>query len=126
MAFHLRLTKEEDLRSLREAVIGHWSRVGLLLSKKKQVEVKSPKGAQDLSALLTIAYFSLSARGRRFRLMTVYAVDKTSASPVVTCVVTSHMLCGNNRTPVPALLPSPPSTPLPPTVFRSINNTSLT
>lgn len=59
MAFHLRLTKEEDLRSLSEAVIGHRSRVGLLVSKKKQVEVKSPKGLQDLSAVLTNACFSL-------------------------------------------------------------------
>lgn len=121
MAFHLGLTKEEDLRSLSEAVTGHCSRVGLLVSKKKQVEVKSPNGAQDLSALLTNAYFSLSARGRRFRLMLAYAVDQTS---VVTCSATLHMLCGNNRTALPAQLPSIPIRPTP--VFRSINNTLLT
>lgn len=103
MAFHLGPAGEENLRALSEAVIGHWTRVGLLVSKKETGgEVKSSKRTPGF------ALFSLRSRKRSemvrwdvevgeqarlgFRLTAAHAVDRTSASPVVTCLVISHML----------------------------------
>lgn len=59
MAFHLGPAGEENLRSLSEAVIGHWTRVGLLVSKKETGgvggDVKSSKRTPGFALFPAIA-----------------------------------------------------------------------